>query len=52
MERFSDVQLTEIALALEASYSLFLWVVRKGDNEQVSWMPTGFKEKFSPTTKV
>ncbi|CAN4115125.1 unnamed protein product [Withania somnifera] len=48
--RFSDAQLTEIALALEASNSWFLWVVRKGDktqeNEQDSWMPTGFEEKM------
>ncbi|KAF3655572.1 putative low-temperature-induced cysteine proteinase-like [Capsicum annuum] len=55
MVRFSDAQLTEIALALEASDSSFLWVVRKGDklqeNEQESWMPTGFKEKMLTNNK-
>ncbi|KAF3655574.1 putative soyasapogenol B glucuronide galactosyltransferase-like isoform 3 [Capsicum annuum] len=51
MGRFSDAQLTEIALALEASDSSFLWVVRKGDNEQESWMPTGFEEKMLTNNK-
>ncbi|XP_055821444.1 nuatigenin 3-beta-glucosyltransferase-like [Solanum dulcamara] len=51
MARFSDAQLTEIALALEASDSPFLWVVRKVDNEQESWMPTGFEEKMLTNNK-
>ncbi|XP_060171355.1 nuatigenin 3-beta-glucosyltransferase-like [Lycium barbarum] len=51
MGRFSDAQLTEIALALEALNSSFLWVVRKGDNEQESWMPTGFEEKMLSNNK-
>ncbi|MCD7470808.1 hypothetical protein HAX54_010958 [Datura stramonium] len=50
MGRFSDAQLTEISLALEASNSSFLWVVRKGDktqeNEQENWMPASFKGKI------
>ncbi|CAN4095365.1 unnamed protein product [Withania somnifera] len=53
--RFSDAQLTEIALALEASDSSFLWVVRKGDelqeNEQEGWMPASFKEKLLTNNK-
>ncbi|XP_006342640.1 UDP-glucose flavonoid 3-O-glucosyltransferase 7-like [Solanum tuberosum] len=52
MGRFSDAQLTEIALALEASNSSFLWVVRKGDEPQESWMPTSFKEKMLTNSKV
>ncbi|XP_016549859.2 nuatigenin 3-beta-glucosyltransferase [Capsicum annuum] len=51
MGRFSDVQLTEIALALEASNSSFLWVVRKSDNEQESWMPPGFEKKMLADNK-
>ncbi|XP_049398428.1 nuatigenin 3-beta-glucosyltransferase-like isoform X7 [Solanum stenotomum] len=51
MGRFSDAQLTEIALALEASNSSFLWVVRKGDEPQESWMPTSFKEKMLTNSK-
>ncbi|KAL3351615.1 hypothetical protein AABB24_019942 [Solanum stoloniferum] len=55
MGRFSDAQLYEIALALEASNSSFLWVVKKGDkpqeNEQESWMPTSFKEKMLTNKK-
>ncbi|XP_059286232.1 nuatigenin 3-beta-glucosyltransferase-like [Lycium ferocissimum] len=53
--RFSDAQLTEIALALQASNSSFLWAVRKGDkaqdNAQESWMPTEFKENMLTNNK-
>nr|UHH90518.1 UDP-glycosyltransferase [Nicotiana benthamiana] len=55
MGRFSDAQLTEIALALEASDLSFLWVVRKGDNtqenEQESWLPIGFEQKMLTNNK-
>ncbi|MCE3216447.1 hypothetical protein HAX54_006585 [Datura stramonium] len=55
MGRFSDAQLTEIALALEASDSSFLWVVRNGDktqeNDQKNWMPTSFKGKMLTNNK-
>ncbi|KAM3337953.1 nuatigenin 3-beta-glucosyltransferase-like [Capsicum galapagoense] len=51
MGTLSGAQLTEIALALEASNSSFLWVVRKGDKEQESWMPTGFEEKLLANNK-
>ncbi|CAN4095364.1 unnamed protein product [Withania somnifera] len=56
MGRLSDAQLTEIAFALEASNSSFLWVVRNGDrpqeNDQDNWMPTGFEEKRLTTTEL
>lgn len=49
MVRFSDDQLTEIALALEASNHPFIWVVRKSEksreNQQESWLPVGFEER-------
>ncbi|XP_004252755.1 nuatigenin 3-beta-glucosyltransferase isoform X1 [Solanum lycopersicum] len=55
MGRFSDAQLTEIAFALEASNSSFLWVVRKGnepqENEQENWMPSIFKAKMLTNNK-
>lgn len=55
MGRFSDAQLTEIALALEALNSSFLWVIKKGDepqeNEHESWTPTSFKEKMLTNNK-
>ncbi|CAN4095369.1 unnamed protein product [Withania somnifera] len=55
MGRLFDAQLTEIALALEALNSSFLWVMRKTEklqeNEQESWMPTSFKEKMLTNNK-
>nr|UMX47354.1 UDP-glycosyltransferase UGT73CB2 [Aralia elata] len=50
MVRFSDAQLTEIALALEASNHPFIWVVRKSEEsrekQEESWLPTGFEERM------
>ncbi|CAN4095370.1 unnamed protein product [Withania somnifera] len=55
MGSFSDAQLTEIALALEASNSSFLWVVKKGEktheDKQESWLPIGFEEKMLAKNK-
>ncbi|MCD7470807.1 hypothetical protein HAX54_010957 [Datura stramonium] len=55
MGRFSDAQLTEISLVLEASNSSFLWVVKKGDktheDKQESWLPIGFEEKMLANNK-
>jgi UDP:flavonoid glycosyltransferase YjiC (YdhE family) len=45
---FSDSQLKEIAIALEASGQQFIWVVRKDkkakDNEE--WLPEGFEKRM------
>nr|UMX47353.1 UDP-glycosyltransferase UGT73CB3 [Aralia elata] len=50
MVRFSDAQLTEIALALEASNHPFIWVVRKSEEsrekQEESWLPAGFEERM------
>ncbi|MCE2054886.1 hypothetical protein HAX54_041590 [Datura stramonium] len=44
--RFPEDQLTEIAKALEASEpSLFIWVVRKDQSAQTTWLPDGFEER-------
>ncbi|KAK1392433.1 scopoletin glucosyltransferase-like [Heracleum sosnowskyi] len=49
--RFSDAQLTEIALALEASNIQFIWVVRKGVELQETWLPSGFEERMVKKNK-
>lgn len=50
MVRFSDAQLMEIAFALEASNTQFIWVVRKGvesqDCQQETWLPPGFEKRM------
>ncbi|KAK1392434.1 Glycosyltransferase [Heracleum sosnowskyi] len=51
MVSFSDAQLTEIALALEASNIQFIWVVRKGVENQETWLPLGFEERISKNNK-
>ncbi|XP_060207586.1 nuatigenin 3-beta-glucosyltransferase-like [Lycium barbarum] len=40
--RFPVVQLTEIAKALEGSSVPFIWVVRKDQSAQTTWLPDGF----------
>nr|WBV74267.1 UGT2 [Panax major] len=53
--RFPDAQLTEIALALEASTHSFIWVVRKSEasreNQEESWLPAGFEERMMEGNK-
>lgn len=48
MVRFSTEQLKEIAMALEASGKLFLWVCRPPENisEGEEWLPEGFEERI------
>ena len=43
ISNFSDSQLMEIAVGLEASGQQFIWVVRKGKNEkgEEDWLPKG-----------
>ncbi|KAM3743258.1 hypothetical protein ACB098_07G130800 [Castanea mollissima] len=45
---FSDSQLMEIAMGLEASGQQFIWVVRKGKNEkeEEDWLPKGFEKRM------
>ncbi|KAJ8555127.1 hypothetical protein K7X08_012623 [Anisodus acutangulus] len=42
--RFPESQLTEIAEALEASDVPFIWVVRKDQSAQTTWLPDGFDD--------
>lgn len=53
--KFSDTQLNEIALALEALNQPFIWVVRKKENDlddqQESWLPDGFEERMTKGNK-
>ncbi|GJR00716.1 soyasapogenol B glucuronide galactosyltransferase-like protein [Tanacetum coccineum] len=52
MVKFPDAQITEIALALEQSEKPFIWVVRKGvDDEQIEGMPEGFEERVERENK-
>nr|GEW90507.1 soyasapogenol B glucuronide galactosyltransferase-like [Tanacetum cinerariifolium] len=52
MVKFPDAQITEIALALEESDKPFIWVVRKGVNdERVGGMPEGFEERVERENK-
>nr|XP_023874125.1 scopoletin glucosyltransferase-like isoform X2 [Quercus suber] len=48
MPNFSDSQLFEIAMGLEASEQQFIWVVRKGKNEkeEEDWLPEGFEKRM------
>ncbi|KAK4563122.1 hypothetical protein RGQ29_005578 [Quercus rubra] len=45
---FSDSQLMEIAMGLEAFGQQFIWVVRKGKNEkeEEDWLPKGFEKRM------
>ena len=45
---FSDSQLMEIAMGLEASGQQFIWVVRKAKNEkeEEDWLPKGFEKRM------
>ncbi|XP_073127914.1 scopoletin glucosyltransferase-like [Henckelia pumila] len=45
---FTPAQLHEIAIGLEESGQDFVWVLRKGENEEAGiedWMPEGFEER-------
>ncbi|XP_074333540.1 scopoletin glucosyltransferase-like [Apium graveolens] len=46
--KFPSNQLHEIAVGLEASGQQFIWVVRKGKNDEKpeEWMPEGFEERM------
>ncbi|XP_050262968.1 scopoletin glucosyltransferase-like [Quercus robur] len=45
---FSDSQLMEVAMGLEASEQQFIWVVKKGKNEKEEeyWLPKGFEKRM------
>ncbi|XP_062019577.1 UDP-glucose flavonoid 3-O-glucosyltransferase 7-like [Rosa rugosa] len=45
LTNFSDCQLLEIALALEASRQQFIWVVKKENNDKEEWLPEGFEQR-------
>ncbi|KAL6213379.1 hypothetical protein ACLB2K_012826 [Fragaria x ananassa] len=42
---FSDCQLLEIALAIEASGQQFIWVVKKEKNDKEEWLPERFEQR-------
>ncbi|OIV94300.1 hypothetical protein TanjilG_19306 [Lupinus angustifolius] len=44
--KFSDSQLREIAIGLEASGQQFIWVVKKSKNDGEEWLPEGFEKKI------
>ncbi|CAL2279169.1 unnamed protein product [Prunus armeniaca] len=47
--KFNNSQLKDIALGLEASGLEFIWVVRKGKDDDVGkedWLPEGFEERM------
>lgn len=51
MSLFSDAQLLEIAMGLEASRQKFIWVVKKKNKnnnkeEEEEWLPKGFEERI------
>ncbi|ONH91694.1 hypothetical protein PRUPE_8G130700 [Prunus persica] len=46
MTNFSDPQLFEIALGLEASGREFIWVVKKEKKEKEEWLPEGFEKRM------
>lgn len=46
MNSFSDCELLEIALGLEASRQQFIWVVRREKNDKDEWLPEGFERRM------
>ncbi|KAL1534596.1 scopoletin glucosyltransferase-like [Salvia divinorum] len=42
---FSQTQLCETAMGLEASGQNFIWVVRKNKEDDEDWLPQGFEER-------
>ncbi|CAB4320867.1 unnamed protein product [Prunus armeniaca] len=46
MTNFSDPQLLEIALGLEAYGQEFIWVVKKEKKEKEEWLPEGFEQRM------
>ncbi|KAL5562478.1 hypothetical protein UlMin_032225 [Ulmus minor] len=48
LANFTDAQLTEIAMGLEATRKLFIWVVKKQKKElgaKEEWLPEGFEKR-------
>ncbi|KAL3843907.1 hypothetical protein ACJIZ3_001310 [Penstemon smallii] len=45
MASFTSAQLRETAIGLENSGQNFIWVVRKGKEENEDWLPEGFEER-------
>jgi hypothetical protein len=46
MANFSNTQLREIAMGLEASGKDFIWVVRRSKEDKEEWLPEGFEKKM------
>ncbi|XP_024167067.1 UDP-glucose flavonoid 3-O-glucosyltransferase 7 [Rosa chinensis] len=46
LNSFSDCQLLEIALGLEASQQQFIWVVKKENNDKEEWLPEGCEQRM------
>ncbi|KAL6218874.1 hypothetical protein ACLB2K_012081 [Fragaria x ananassa] len=46
LSSFSDFQLLEIAIGLEASGQQFIWVVKKENNDKEEWLPEGFEQRM------
>ncbi|CAL9022399.1 unnamed protein product [Prunus brigantina] len=46
LTNFSDPQLLEIALGLEAYGQEFIWVVKKEKKEKEEWLPAGFEQRM------
>ncbi|GAU19889.1 hypothetical protein TSUD_94940 [Trifolium subterraneum] len=46
MANFSNNQLREIAIGLEASGKNFIWVVRRSKEDGEEWLPEGFEKKM------
>ncbi|PQQ13820.1 hypothetical protein Pyn_29949 [Prunus yedoensis var. nudiflora] len=46
LTNFSDPQLLEIALGLEAYGQEFIWVVKKEKKEKEEWLPEGFEQRM------
>ncbi|XP_062022378.1 UDP-glucose flavonoid 3-O-glucosyltransferase 7-like [Rosa rugosa] len=46
LNSFSDCQLLEIALGLEASQQQFIWTVKKEKNDKEVWLPEGLEQRM------